>query len=268
MKGVKVFVLGHRGMLGHVVHRYLSEQGFEVLASEARHTGDLGSPLLREIRRAGCRAVVNCIGQRLPDTNEKAFQLWLANALLPQQLALALGEEGLLVHASSDGVFSGISGAPFRIDSPCDAEDSYGASKRLGELCLKLWARAVVMRCSIIGPELGPPRSMLGWFLSQREPVDGFTDHVWNGITTLTWAKLCARAILGDRAVAPGLHQPACEQAVSKFELLSRIGAAFHHPVTVRPLKSGHPIDRTLKPTLPCSAIEVQLDELRSWYRR
>jgi dTDP-4-dehydrorhamnose reductase len=43
---MKIFVLGHRGMLGHVVARYLAQQGMEVLTTELRYTGN-GSPDLR-----------------------------------------------------------------------------------------------------------------------------------------------------------------------------------------------------------------------------
>ena len=37
VKERRVFVLGHRGMLGHVVSRYAAEAGWEVLTSSVRY---------------------------------------------------------------------------------------------------------------------------------------------------------------------------------------------------------------------------------------
>ena len=36
---MRVFVLGHQGMLGHVVARYLAQHGCRVLTSALRYTG-------------------------------------------------------------------------------------------------------------------------------------------------------------------------------------------------------------------------------------
>ena len=48
-----------------------------------------------------------------------------------------------------------------------------------------------LLRGSIVGPERGEGKSLLNWFLSQNSnKVNGFIDHMWNGITTLNFAKI------------------------------------------------------------------------------
>jgi len=253
---MSAFVLGHRGMLGHVVARWLAERGARVLTTERRHDGTMA--LAEEVARSGCDAAVNCIATLAPG------QMMAINGTWPQQLAMALVGRALLVQPSSDGVFSGAAG-PYAAGAAPDAGDEYGLSKRLGELAAAVpGARACVLRCSIVGPELGEGRSLYAWLSRQRGTVTGFTDRLWNGITTLAWAQLCERAMAGE--LAPGLHQPACEPAVSKAELLRRIAAARGWSVAVEEADSGSPVDRRLVPTLGMGTIASQLEALVRWY--
>ena len=236
---MRVLVLGQRGMLGHVVARYLAEVGHEVIPG-TRYDGmlDLGD----------AEAVVNCAG-----VVRGTAGLFLANALLPLHLAT---QGRLLVHPSTDCVFDGARGW-YRVDEQPNATDDYGLSKRLGEGCLA-FPRVVVLRTSIVGPGGG----LLGWFLSQSGPIDGWTDHVWNGITTLAWARLAAAALVGD--IPPGLHQPTTAETITKYDLLRLFGEVFDHPIEVRPVSAGF-CDRTLVPTIAMPPIRDQLTELRDW---
>jgi dTDP-4-dehydrorhamnose reductase len=257
----RAFVLGHEGMLGHVVSRWLSENGWHVSTSSSRYVPEVASTLLDEVVASSCDAVVNCIGTTTG--RAESAQLFAANALLPQHLAARLGPNRLLVHASTDGVFTG-DRAPYRATDRPDALDPYGLSKRLGELAIE-FGSVVVLRSSIVGPDRLEPRSLMSWLLSRQGEVTGYTDHVWNGITTLEWARLCAAACEGR--LAPGLHQPACASPVSKYELLRIMTDVYEREVSVMRGQSGHPIDRTLIPTKPCPAIRDQLRDLRRWYR-
>jgi len=256
----KVFVLGHRGMLGHVVARVFEADGYQVCVSDARFDGELAGGLLEQVRRSGCEVVVNCIGTT-PERAD-ARTLLLVNALLPQALA-ALGTGSLLIHASSDGVFSGRAGG-YRIGQAPDAEDPYGLSKRLGDLCVEL-GRVVVFRTSIVGPD-SKARSLLSWYLAQRDPVQGFVDQRWNGITSLSWGRCALRAARGEFSL--GVHHLACAEPLSKARLLMAIREAFGAGPEIAPSPSGNPLDRTLEPTCRLADIQTQLVELFDWYRR
>jgi dTDP-4-dehydrorhamnose reductase len=180
---------------------------------------------------------------------------------LPQLLA-ASREGRLLVQPSTDGVFSGAEGASAVSKKP-DAVDEYGLSKRLGEACGAL-GPTVLLRTSLVGPELGAPRSLFGWLRAQSGTVRGFTDQLWNGVTTLVWAKACLRALRGD--TPPGLVQLGTPQAVTKYELLALIADVFELDVRVEGQASGRPVDRRLVPTEAAAPLREQLVELRRWY--
>jgi dTDP-4-dehydrorhamnose reductase len=254
-------------MLGSAVVDTIRTAGYPCLTSSLRYGGGADDPLVGEVLASDASVVVNCAGIT---THRQVTgpELLIANALLPQHLASALGPERLLFHASTDCVFSGLRGR-YRVDEAPDATDAYGVSKRLGELSVRVpAARVIVLRTSIIGPEVGTARGLLAWFLSQPGPVRGWQNHFWNGITTLTWARLMLEIVTGARPLPEGIHQPGTDERESKYELLEMIGAAFNHRITIEPVTMDAPSDRTLEPTLRMPPIDVQLQELAEWWRR
>ena len=258
---MKVFVLGHHGMLGHVVARYLGEQGHEVNTSELRYTGVPRDPLVETVRASGCAWVVNAIG-KIHQKSPPPAELFLANARLPVHLKSRLAPRQRLIHASTDCVFSGRRGA-YRVDDECDAEDLYGFSKILAESAAEP-GRCFMLRTSIIGPETASAYGLMAWFLSQGKPVGGFQNHLWNGITSLEWAKVCAELMAGRLPAAPVL-QAAAAQPVSKYELLRLIASRWPGSAEVKPVDAPERIDRTLVPQLPRPSLAAQLDDLKAW---
>src|SRR5687767_4714139 len=101
-----VLVFGHRGMLGFTVCRHLIENGCEVHTCEQRYEGRVTSELLELVRQTPCTTLINCVGQK--DPNTPGFLA--ANSLLPQHLAAILRADQTLIHASSDCVFDGARG--------------------------------------------------------------------------------------------------------------------------------------------------------------
>ena len=261
---MRVFVLGHQGMLGHVVARFLEQQGCEVATSSLRYGGAARDPLVETVRDSGCRWVVNALG-RIKQKTEDLNELYLANSLFPLHLSTRMRPEQRLIHASSDCVFSGRRGR-YAVSDERDAEDVYGLSKALGEAVAQP-GRCWVLRTSIIGPELGRGWGLMGWLLRQSGEVNGYTNHLWNGITTLDWAE-AAWDLMNGRLGAEGpLIQAGTWPAMSKCEVLRLIGQAWGLAVNVRPTEAKATVDRSLLPTLKRPDLEHQLSRLRAWYR-
>jgi dTDP-4-dehydrorhamnose reductase len=264
---MKVFVLGHRGMLGHVVARLCAERGCDVLTSSARYTGDPRDALIEAARESGADAVINCLGSTKRRGGDRA-ELYATNALFPVHLVARLYPGQHLVHASTDCVFAGTRG-DYRLDDELDAEDAYGFSKRLGEV-IAYGPHVTVLRVSIVGPDQRRDgRGLLAWFL--RQPTDtevpGYTNHLWNGITTLEWATMAHEAILRARRGEPfaPIIQPGTPP-VTKYDLLTLfrdVYATGHRIVRVR---TADTVDRTLVPTDMRPPIAAQLVALRDWY--
>ncbi len=250
-------------MLGHVVARFLREKGCEVATSDSRFSGAPRDPLVEEARESGCAWVINALGrikQKSADRNE----LLLANALLPLQLSNRLKPGQRLIQAGTDCVFSGQTG-DYPTGHDRDATDDYGWSKILGEDALT-GTDGVVIRTSIIGPELeGGASGLMGWFLSQTGEVRGFTNHLWNGVTTLEWAKIAHELIRGAIRPEGNLLQAAAASAVSKYELLKTIAKIWKRPNLIQPVEAPETIDRTLQPGLSRPEIGRQLMELHEW---
>jgi dTDP-4-dehydrorhamnose reductase len=250
-------------MLGHVVARFLEEQGCEVVTSPLRYGGAARDPLVETVRDSGCSWVVNALG-RIKQKTEDASDLYLANSLFPIHLGARMRPEQRLIHASSDCVFSGRRGR-YAIGDERDAEDLYGLSKALGEAAAQS-GRCWVIRTSIIGPEQGTGWGLMGWFFRQSGDVNGYTNHLWNGITTLEWARVAWELMNGRLNTEVPLIQAGTWPPMSKCEVLRIIGKAWGLAVNVRPTEAKEAVDRTLLPTLERPGLEQQFSRLRTWY--
>lgn len=249
-------------MLGHVVARYLRERGCIVTTVSCKFSEN-NPAFLREIETAAPEWCINCTGLRAGATVPKD-RLFEVNALLPQFCAQALRGRTRFFQASTDGVFRPDS-KDRTAGEKADATDDYGVSKRIAEEAV-IGNGGIVVRCSIIGPELGEPRSLLGWFLNQAGEVNGYTNHLWNGITTLEWAKVCWELIRGNNGVEGMVTQPGTWPPISKYELLRLIEKVWGLKEKVHAVQSPETISRTLIPTSQRPALEQQLQELRTWY--
>jgi dTDP-4-dehydrorhamnose reductase len=176
--------------------------------------------------------VVNCIGiikQRL-EAMDPVSSL-LINSVLPHRVcAIASRWGGRFIHFSTDCVFSGKRGG-YTEEDHSDAEDLYGKTKFLGEVSV---ANALTLRTSIIGRELTEHRSLLDWFLSQKQKtVQGYRRVIYTGVTTNHLAELVA-SIIHEHPRLNGLYQVASEP-ISKYDLLCLLREAYRLDIQIEP---------------------------------
>jgi dTDP-4-dehydrorhamnose reductase len=185
-------------------------------------------------------AVINCAGVIKPYSMINPNSTVFINGIFPHILSNVYGEK--LIHITTDCVFNGEKGAPYDENSPISPNDLYGLSKSIGEPSDK----SLVLRTSVIGPELYGFQSLLEWFKGQSGNVFGFTDHKWNGITTKEFALICD-TIISNRDNFPknGLYN-LFTNAVSKYEMLCKFKEKYQTSVTITPKKSKKPVDRRL----------------------
>jgi len=248
---MKIAVLGQNGMLGHMVENvfksdlHLGVSGFGRAALDVypRTLNHLGTKL-SGLFGMDTDYVINCIGAIKPIFDNKAdiSTPIYTNAVFPHQLA-TWGEltNTKIIHITTDCVFSGYAGQ-YTEQSPHDALDVYGKSKSLGEP-----ENAMVIRTSIFGPESGGrKRSFLEWVKSQNgKTVKGFTNHYWNGLTTLELAKGLLDIVTSD-VWTNGLFHVFSED-VSKFDMVSQIAEAYNIDLAIEPFETDLCIDRTLR---------------------
>jgi dTDP-4-dehydrorhamnose reductase len=252
----RVLVLGANGMLGSMVARVLAGTPLLEVVATTRRGGnntlefEVGRSSISELLdSARCDWVVNALGilDRRIDVDDPACVASVidVNARFPHRLAAAADRGQRVINVATDGVFSGRN-APYDERAMHDADGLYSRSKSLGEVRSP---HVVNLRCSIIGPEALPATSLLGWAVSQPAgaTITGYTNHRWNGLTTLHFAKVCSAVILGgDHDLPPTLHVVPGD-SVSKAELLSLGLEAFGRTdVTVVAEPASVPVDRTL----------------------
>ncbi len=183
------------------------------------------------------------------------------NALLPYELAEICHETGArMIHVTTDCVFSGAGGRGgaynhYRERDVHDSSNFYGRTKSMGEVLHD--KRVLNLRCSIVGPEPRiPGKGLLGWFLShpRTNPILGFGDHLWNGVTTLALAKVIQGIVLNADdlkfASLPRIHHLVPKGEVSKAALLELFAAHFGKPSKIEVHNVGG-VDRTLGTSHP-----------------
>jgi len=110
----------------------------------------------------------------------------------------------------------------------------------------------LTIRCSIIGPDPIGHKGLLEWFLAQPDngTVSGYTNHLWNGVTTLQLAELCCQIILAGvfdvTWKESPIHHFCPHNPVSKCELLEIFKRVFAKPITILPTPSSVAINRVL----------------------
>ena len=106
----------------------------------------------------------------------------------------------------------------------------------------------MLIRTSIVGPEVKPGRSLLNWFLEQEEDarVNGFTNHLWNGITTLAFARV-VKSVIINNSYEDRIFHLTPKDTISKFDLLTLFKESFkRQDILIEPVEAEEIIDRTL----------------------
>ena len=244
-----VLVLGAQGMLGSAVAAELRAARLDVRAlARAEFDARRDDPAALLV---GVDCAVNAIGilrSRIDEVGrEAAFEV---NAAFPYRLAEAARAGGTrIIHITTDAVFAGTVGAPYDERAPHDATDAYGRSKSEGEVDAP---HVVNLRCSIVGPEPPPGRSLLAWLLGQPRGarVDGYANHRWNGLTTLHLARLIRAATEG--LALPNVLHVVPADAVTKAELLALLAQAFgRDDLEIVPVDAPRAIDLRLATVHP-----------------
>jgi dTDP-4-dehydrorhamnose reductase len=271
MVGIAIF--GSTGMLGSTLTNVLSassnaifefnRKGRSVSGRNSTYKFDALSNYDFKILFRGLKIdyIINCIGivNKLIDTKDinSLQQAITVNRILPANLNEFSLQAGIpVITIGTDCVFSGKLGLYSESDS-FDPTDHYGETKCDGE---KFSPDAMVIRCSIIGREIKTSYSLLEWVLTQREKstIDGYVNHLWNGVTTLHFSKVI-EGIIDKADFSPGAFHLVPKDVVSKYDLIKLITAKFGRS-DLRVDRFVHPtsINRTLKTNNP-------LRNLRFW---
>lgn len=221
---MKFLICGCNGMAGHIISLYLKEQGHDVFGFDLKESKYINSVagdacdkefVTKLINNGNFDIIVNCIGilNEAAEKN-KALSVYL-NSYFPHFLAqLTQNSKTKIIHMSTDCVFSGKKGNYLYNDFR-DGETFYDRTKALGELEDN---KNITLRNSIVGPDINENGiGLFNWFMKQKTDINGYTNVLWTGQTTLQLAKTIEKVALND---AYGLYNSVPEKPISKYELL------------------------------------------------
>ena len=261
MSGTKVLVIGSTGMLGSAVIAQLSRLDLDIIEA-SRSKGlrfnaedDSCEDLILAAGLTTRDYVVNCVGltkthidEADPSSVERAVRL---NILFPISLARAAGKSGVrIIQVATDCVFSGKDGN-YTEASVHDANDVYGKSKSIGEVRSE---NVLHLRCSLVGPEIGGRASLFfEWIrgLEHGAIVDGFVDHIWNGLTSQAFGAIVS-GIVESGTFFSGVQHLVPADSLTKFELVNiELDLLGRTDVVVSKTITGNKVDRTLETLNP-----------------
>jgi len=181
-------VFGAAGQLGVELVRELGARGYSVQAWDRAHVDITDSASVeRALAEHEVEVVFNAAAYNQVDVAEKEPQAaFLVNALAVRNLAVACRQsDARLVHFSTDYVFDGMAGRPYKEDDPTHPLGAYAVSKLAGELYAQAYLdKALVVRTSgVYG--LGGLTTARGNFVElmlrlarSRNPIRVVEDHV------------------------------------------------------------------------------------------
>lgn len=258
----RIGVLGSTGMLGSALAKVFTSAGHEVVEFNRAGWAVVGENLAieidatwsvqhLEIQFAKIRVdyLVNAIGlikQIINEFDDKSLLLaQTLNTDFPRKLSLISSQKGIpIIQIGTDCVFSGERDNYTESDEYSPA-DVYGRTKVDGEIES---SDAMTIRASIVGKEMASNNSLLNWVLSQpiNSRINGFTNHFWNGVTTLAFSKV-VNGVIENNLYSPGVTHLVPRDFVSKRELLSIIAKEFQREdLIIEDYLSAQPINRTL----------------------
>lgn len=256
---MKILVLGHNGMLGNTVYKYLNKKyNVEIIENSRWDSMEYKSL----INQSDTEFIINCVGAIPQKKYAKEFYKSI-NIELPIFLETT-GKK--IIHPSTDCEFSGKLVYPkkYTKDDIRDADDDYGMSKaKISEIIVSSFINTKIIRTSIIGHEINEHFSLLEWFLcvDNNEIVNGYANYFWNGVTSLFWAEIVEKIILDwdkygtiTQVGTDGLH---------KLDLLKIISKIYNKPIKINEFYMDAPLNKMLRTDFLIPSIEEQLIKLK-----
>jgi dTDP-4-dehydrorhamnose reductase len=248
---MKLLIVGSAGMAGHVVAKYLAQQGHTV-STVARTGATFNLDIEDTVRTTGFFTqikndfdfIINCVGLLVKDSIDRPDKAVVINSWFPHCIEQTIKDSNTrLIHLSTDCVFDGSKGNYVESDIHTEM-NFYGRSKSLGEINN---SKDITFRMSIIGPELkSTGTGLLKWILNNTElTLNGWDNAMWNGITTLELAK-CIEKYINSPDITGVYHLVNNDNYISKYNLLKKINDVYDLKKTIIRTQGPKPVNKIL----------------------
>ena len=256
----KLIIFGSNGMLGNYIKSYFTKMTtYKVICVTRKeyeiipdNISKLEKFLLSMISESESESksesksesentcIINCNGL-IPQRVDKAQydSYYLINTIFPLYLSNICKKYNIkLICPTTDCVFSGKKGDYIETDFH-DEINTYGISKSLGESI-----NATIIRTSIIGEELQNKKSFLE-FVKSSDTINGWENHLWNGITCYQYCKVIHK-IISEDLFWNGIRHIYSPVKKTKYELACIIKRVYGLSVVINKCNTDNIIDKTL----------------------
>jgi dTDP-4-dehydrorhamnose reductase len=244
---MRVTVVGSRGMAGHVIVKYLEQQGHTVSAVDRTVLDVEHGNVDQFFDSLDADFVVNAIGLLVKDCIDRPDRAIAINSCWPQYCAHKFKDTNTrLIHLSTDCVFDGQRGNYFEEDEHTEI-NAYGRSKSFGEINN---SKDITFRMSIIGTEIkSNGTGLMNWILTNPSAeLQGWDNAWWNGITTLELAK-CINKHISNPIITGVYHLVNNDNKINKYDLLLKINTIFNLNKTIVQTQGPKPVNKILVDT-------------------
>jgi dTDP-4-dehydrorhamnose reductase len=226
------FVTGASGMLGTALCQELLDRGATVAA--AHNTNPLlvagvsavsvdltvAESAAQAIAQSGAQIVVNCAAITSVDYCEMhPDEAQMLNADAVASLAMACNEAGaMLLHVSTDAVFSGSRGGGYTEADTPSAVGVYARTKLAGETGAGTANRHLVVRTNMFGWHPRPGIGLAEWIVGRLragQQVPGFTDVTFSPLLVNHLAAVLVDLVAAD---ATGLLHVGAADSTTKYD--------------------------------------------------
>jgi dTDP-4-dehydrorhamnose reductase len=272
-----IILFGSTGMLGTYVYSVLSKyynvlcitrDSFDILNDSWEKLDTIMEHVTKD------DVVINCAGIIPQKVNIcGSYKIYLrVNTVFPNKIQKLSDLKGFrFIHITTDCVFNG--NEKYKSYTEDDlylqncTNDIYGVSKLLGEPM-----NACVIRTSIIGEDLKDKKSLLEWVVSNANgKINGFTNHLWNGVTCLTLANII-KQIISNKLYWCGVRHIFSPRIVSKYELCEIINSIYQLNIKVNIFNTYKMVNRSLASLYDTNTqfnipeIRYQIEEQKAFY--
>lgn len=243
---MRILIFGSNGMLGTYLLKFL-EKDFTVVPI-TRNDIDLSSSedqitnfIVNHLQIKNSDIIINASGI-IKQRNYDLKEMIMVNSVFPNLLAKISETVGnKVIHITTDCVYNGVDGR-YTENDPHNCEDEYGKTKSLGEN-----KNLTIIRTSIIGEENNNKKSLIEWVKSQKNgSVNGFTNHIWNGVTCLELAKFI-KEVITNNSYWTGVRHIFSPVTVTKYELVKIIAEIYDLNIQIIPSIAKDYCNRSLK---------------------
>lgn len=247
----KILIIGIKGMAGHILYKYFSEnEKFDVYGIARNIESSINlfnldvsdtTELKTIIENNTFDFIINAIGILNKDAEDNPAKAIWFNSYFPHFLEeITRDTTTKVIHISTDCVFSGKDNGGYTEESFKNGIGFYAQSKALGEIVNN---KDLTIRTSIIGPELN--RNGIGlfhWFMTQSGVINGYKNAIWSGVTTLELAK--AIEFMFDQPIV-GLVHLTNGHPINKFDLLNLFEEIWNKGIEIVAV-NGKSVDKSL----------------------